>query len=171
MGILVCHSTKGVIYAPQYVHRFRLVQPHLLLESEKFNLRYTDPAQLTTIADKLRWHRYRKGLRQRDVADFADIDRSTYVHYEEQGRDYYPLDKLAKVAELLEVEVADLIDDYNRFLYDGQGWQVKKLRTAMGLSQLAFRKRFGVNKKTIARWEGDKVTVLKRTWEKLFGDG
>ena len=36
---------------------------------------------------KLRWLRYQKGLRQRDVADYAGIDRSTYVHYEEYGKD------------------------------------------------------------------------------------
>ena len=31
--------------------------------------------------------RYQNGLRQRDVADYAGIDRSTYVHYEEYGKD------------------------------------------------------------------------------------
>lgn len=117
--IMVQHSISGVKYAPFYIHRFPLLQPHLLLEAEKFNLCFPNPDMLESTADKLRYYRYKKGLRQRDVADFADIDRSTYVHYEEPGRDYYPLDKLAKVAELLEVEVTDLIDDYNRFLYDG----------------------------------------------------
>lgn len=73
--IMVQHSTTGVRYAPFYIHRFPLLQPHLLLEAEKFNLCFPNPALLESTADKLRYYRYKKGLRQRDVADFANIDR------------------------------------------------------------------------------------------------
>lgn len=167
---MVCHSIKGVIYAPRYIHRFRLVQPHLLLEAEKFNLRYAGPEQLATIADKLRWYRYQKGLRQRDVADFAGLDRGTYVHYEEPGRDYYPLDKLEKIAELLEAPLIDLLDGYNRFLYDGQGRQIKALRQSLGLTQGEFGRRCGVGAGAVKQWESDRVRIFKATWEKLFGN-
>ena len=71
-----------VSYAPLYIHSFRLVQPHTLVEAEKFNLVYTDPTQIDNIADKLRWYRYQHGLLQRDVADYAGLDRSTYSGYE-----------------------------------------------------------------------------------------
>ena len=87
-----------------------------LVEAEKFNIRFPDPSEITETADKLRWYRYRKALLQREVAEYAGIDRSTYIHYEEYGRDYYPLDKMEKIAEILGVPVTELLDEYNRFL-------------------------------------------------------
>ncbi len=67
-------------------------------------------AAITETADKLRWLRYQKGLRQRDVADYAGIDRSTYVHYEEYGKDLYPPEHMEKIAQLFEVPVETLLD-------------------------------------------------------------
>ncbi len=52
----------------------------------------------------------------RDVADYAGIDRSTYVHYEEYGKDLYPLEHMERIAQLFEVPVESLLDDYNLFL-------------------------------------------------------
>ena len=69
--LMVRHAIKAVTYAPLYIHSFRLVQPHTLVEAEKFNLRYTDPSQIDNTPDKLRWYRYQKGLLQRDVAEYA----------------------------------------------------------------------------------------------------
>ncbi|MBS6824056.1 MAG: helix-turn-helix transcriptional regulator [Oscillibacter sp.] len=51
-----------------------------------------------------------QGLRQRDVADYAGIDRSTYVHYEEYGKDLYPPEHMEKIAQLFEVPVETLLD-------------------------------------------------------------
>ena len=62
-----------------------MILPHKFQDAEKFNLQFSDFSEITETADKLRWLRYQKGLRQRDVADYAGIDRSTYVHYEEYG--------------------------------------------------------------------------------------
>ena len=67
----------------------------------------------------------KKGLRQRDAADYAGIDRSTYIHYEEAGRDFYPKEHMEKLAELFEVPLEDLLDDYNLFLLRGQGRRSK----------------------------------------------
>lgn len=85
--------------------------------------------------DLLRWLRYQKGLRQRDVADYAGIDRSTYVHYEEYGKDLYPPEHMEKIAQLFEVPVDTLLDDYNLFLRNGQGNQIKAIRMKLGLTQ------------------------------------
>ena len=94
-------------------------------DAEKFNLQFSDFSEITETADKLRWLRYQNGLRQRDVADYAGIDRSTYVHYEEYGKDLYPLEHMEKIAQLFEVPVDMLLDDYNLFLRNGQGEQIK----------------------------------------------
>ena len=162
---MVKHTPEGVAYAPLYIHRFRLLLPHCLAEGEKFNA--VEPDKLTSTADKLRYYRYKKALLQREVADYAGLDRSTYIRYE-IGMNYYPPDKLAKIAELLEVDVSELLDDYNAFLRDGQGWQIKALRRSMKLTQKEFGKRFGAHAGTVKRWENEKAQILKSTWGKLF---
>lgn len=93
------YANMAVTYSPLYIHSFRLVQPHTLAEAEKFKIRYTDPTQIDRTPDKLRWYRYQNGLLQRDVADFAGIDRSTYSSYEEDGRDCYLIDKMEKIGK------------------------------------------------------------------------
>ena len=84
---MVRHAIRAITYSPLYIHSFRLVQPHTLVEAEKFNLRYSDPSQIDNTPDRLRWYRYQKGLLQRDVAEYVGMDRSTYSSYEEMERD------------------------------------------------------------------------------------
>jgi len=123
---------------------------------------------IANTADKLRWCRYRKGLLQRDVADYADIDRSTYVHYEEATRDFYPLDKMEKLAELFEAPLEDLLYEYNLFLYRGQGRQIKAMRKAQGMRQQEFALKFGIPITRLKGWEQDKSKMSKSSWESLF---
>ena len=170
MNIMVRHTDMGISYAPLYVHSFPLVQPHFLVDAEKFNLTYSDLSEIGNTADKLRWCRYRKGLLQRDVAAYAGLDRGTYGSYEEAVRDLYPLDKMEKIAELLEVPVADLLDEYNLFLYHGQGWQIKVLRDSKGFTQKEYAVFLDVPLGTLKNWETDKVQMFKSTWERLFRD-
>ena len=144
--LMVQNISGEVKFAPLFIHSFPLLAPHHLLESEKFNIRFSDPSEITEIADKLRYHRYRKALLQREVADYIGVDRSTYIHYEEYGRDYYPLDNMEKLAALFGVPVTELLDDFNMFLYNDQGKQIRKKRLSekMGTEQSAyFQKHMG----------------------------
>lgn len=168
LHIMVRHSHDVVSYAPLYIHRFRFVQPHFLTEAEKFNITNCDPSKLVTVADKLRYYRYRSGLLQRETANHAGIERTTYSAYEEDVREYYPLDVLARIAELFDVDITDLLDAYNSFLYHGQSEQVKSLRRRTGLTQAKFAERYGVTKSQIKRWEQGKIRITKKMWEKLF---
>ena len=112
-----------------------MILPHKFQDAEKFNLQFSDFSEITETADKLRWLRYQKGLRQRDVADYAGIYRSTYIHYEEYGKDFYSPKHMEKIAQLFEVPVERLLDDYNLFLRNGQGKQIKAIRMKLGLTQ------------------------------------
>lgn len=123
--ILISNVSSAVKVAPLQILQFPVILPHKFQDAEKFNLQFSDFSEITETADKLRWYRYQKGLRQRDVADYAGIDRSTYIHYEEAGRDYYPKEHMEKLAELFEVPLEHLLDDYNLFLLRGQGEQSK----------------------------------------------
>ena len=133
--ILIFNVSGAVKVATLQILQFPVVLPHKFQDAEKFNLQFPDFSEITETADKLRWLRYQKGLRQRDVADYAGIDRSTYVHYEEYGKDLYPPEHMEKIVQLFEVPVDTLLDDYNLFLRNGQGNQIKEIRTKLGLTQ------------------------------------
>lgn len=171
MIVMSRYTNTAVIYAPLYIHSFRLVQPHTIVEAEKFNIRYSDPSQINNTPDRLRWYRYRCGLRQRDVADYAGIDRSTYSSYEEIGRDYYPIEKMLKIAELFSIPVTELLDEYNLFLYNDQGEQLKKMRENRNMSQREFARRLGVPYGTLQQWEQNRVQMFKRAWKNLMDRG
>ena len=76
---------------------------------------------------KIRYYRYQKDLHQKDLADHVGFTRSTMVYYESIERDYYEIDVLKKFAEILEVELEDLLDEYNLFLYQGTSSQIEKI--------------------------------------------
>ena len=165
---MVRHTIRGITYSPLYIHSFRLIQPHTLVEAEKFNLRYSDPSQIDNTPDKLRWYRYQKGLLQRDVAEYVGMDRSTYGSYEEIGRDYYPIDHMRKLAELFEVPLEALLDEYNLFLYHGQGKQIKAMRAARKMTQAEYARRLGVPIGNLKQREIDRVKIFKSTWERIM---
>jgi len=167
--VMVCHSNSGVRYAPLYIHSFPFLRPHFLAEAEKVNIGSDDPANITTLADKLRYYRHRNRLLQREVADYVGIERTTYSAYEEDGRDYYPYDTLQRIAEFLKVKVTDLLDDYNTFLCEGQARQIKALRDEMSMSQAELAAHFNVSKEQIKKWEQGKSRMTKKFWEKVFG--
>ena len=168
MIVLLRHISETVEVKLLYVHSFPLFRPHFLAEAEKFNLRYPDPTQIETVADKLRWYRYSKGLLQREVADYAGIDRSTYIHYEEEGRDYYPSDKIRAIAELYGIDVEQLLDEYNLFLYYDQGKQIQAEREARGLTLSQYARQLSVDAGKLRKWEGNQIRVSKRIWDRLF---
>lgn len=150
-----------------YVHSFRPLLAHTYTETERMVL--TDPDTLTTTADKLRYCRHVRGLEQQEVAACVTLHRGTYAGYETSGaRDYYPLDKLSSLAELFEVPLEYLLDNYNRFLCEGQGRQVRELRERMGLSRREFADRLAVWPTTVRDWETEAVRMTRQTWEKLF---
>ena len=166
--VLAANVAGTLKVAPLQILKFPVVLPHKFLDAEKFNLRFSDASEITEIADKLRWLRYQKGLRQRDVADYAGIDRSTYVHYEEYGKDLYPPEHMEKIAQLFEVPVDMLLDDYNLFLRNGQGNQIKAIRTKLGLTQRQYADKLGVSLGNLKHWEQNRKQIFKSTWEKYF---
>ena len=74
----------------------------------------------------------------------------------------------AKMAELFEVPLEDLLDDYNLFLLRGQGAQIKAIRQRLGLTQKAYAAQLGVPLQKFKRWEQGTVQIFKSTWEKYF---
>lgn len=157
-----------VTYAPLYIHSFRFLANRHLTKAQYFLFEDPNPEKLTTVSDKLKWYRYQNGLLQSEVAKVMGVDRTTYSRYEENVLEAYPLDKLTKAAEFFEIDVTSLLDDYNLFLYRGQGQQIKRLRKSLNLTQSKFAKYIGVPLGTLKKWEQNKVNIQKKTFEKLL---
>jgi len=166
--VMVSHSNGGVRFAPLYIHSFPFLRPHFLAEAEKVNNGSDSLDKFEAVADKLRYYRRRKGLLQREVADCIGIERTTYSAYEEDGRDYYPIDVLEQLAELYQVGVGELLDEYNTFLRNGQARQIGALRSEMQLSQIDFANHFGVRKEQLKKWEQGKARMGKMFWKRIF---
>lgn len=165
---MVQNLSGKISFAPLFICSFPLLAPHHLLEAEKFNIRFSDSSKITETADKLRWYRYKKALLQREVADYIGVDPSTYISYEQPGRDYYPIDKMEKLAVLFNVPVTELLDDFNLFLYHGQGEQICERRSTLGLTISEYARLLGVRPENLRKWEKNKVRIFKNTWERYF---
>lgn len=126
-----------------------------------------NPQTLDTVSDKLKWYRYQNGLQQSDMAKIMEVDRTTYSRYEENVLEAYPLDKLKKAAVYFGIDITELLDKYNLFLYRGQGEQIKGLRKSLGLTQAEFARQFGVSIQKVRNWEEEKVRISRGMFEKL----
>ena len=72
-----------------------------------------------------------------------DIVPATVTMYE-NGKHPIPYNVAIKLADVLEIEVSLLYDDFSRFLSVPYTEALKSVRTALGLSQKAFAERIGI---------------------------
>lgn len=156
-----------MLYAPLYIHSFRFLTNRHLTKAQMYLCENPAPENLVTVSDKLKWYRYQNGLLQSQVAKVIGVDRTTYSRYEENVLEAYPLDNLSKAAELFGIDITALLDEYNLFLYHGQGEQIKRLRKSMKLTQSEFAKYLGTPLGTLKKWEQNRVNIQKKTFKKL----
>lgn len=156
-------------YAIRYVHTFMLHLPSRISEADSFMLLYHSPDELSTTAEKLKYFRLKNHLYQDTIAKFLQIKRGTYANYEDPLRDYSPIEHLQKLADFYHVPIDTLLDDYNRFLYNGQGSAIRSLRKSKNLTQRAFAQQMNLSVVTIQQWEWETCKISKNTYLKLFG--
>ena len=101
-------------------------------------------------------------------AEQIGISRGHYIDYEVGYVDYYPKEVVDRLADFYHIPVEDLLDEYNLFLYKGQGKMLKECREKMGLKKKPFARMLHVNPNTYRNWESDKKRMFKLTWEKYF---
>ena len=123
------------------------------INQNEFLKQYPTPDMLTCTADKLRWYRLTNDYLQKEIADMTGIHRSTYVHYENNEQKLYNIDYLQKIADIYNINIACLLDDFMMFMYKRQSKQIKELRKALGLTQDKLADLFGTPKSNIKHWE------------------
>ncbi|MCD7847850.1 MAG: helix-turn-helix domain-containing protein [Oscillospiraceae bacterium] len=154
--------------APLMVLHLPLLSMKKYNDAVKFNLQFTSLDEIESMPDKLRWHRYHKGLYQFEVAEYLGVERQTYSGYEEPDRDFCPPEHIAKLTELYGVPAEDLTDEYNLFIYKGQGKQLIAKRKELGLTCEEYAARLGTSSGNLRKWEKDEVRMVKKTWERCF---
>ena len=74
MALLFRHNASESEHTLLYVHHL-----HRLTESEQYHLLYSSIEDVPTIAEKLRYARHMKGLRQKDIAEYLNIHLSQFT--------------------------------------------------------------------------------------------
>lgn len=166
--LMVRSDRENIRVLPLLVHRFRLIAPHRLKDAQLFVRKYRDYQQLTTVPDKLRWLRYSKGLLQSEVAEMIGVTKAVYGDIESGITQHIPKDAAAKLAQIYEVPVTELMDEYNRFLYDGQAARIRAYRESLGLRRKPFARAMGIPIRSLQEWESDKKVVSRKSWERYF---
>ena len=162
------NNAHGIKYALVYVFNFRVVYPHWNTKAEMLFYKYPDPNKIPTVAERLQYYRHKKSLLQKDVAKAVEIDRTTYISYENINHRNYPLNILQKIANLFEINIVALLDDYNYFLYNGQAKQILDKRKSLGLTQYRFGELYGVSVRTVRGWEKNRIQISKKVWERIY---
>ncbi len=157
-----------MIYAPLVVLTVTPLKSDIKYDMNFLSKNYSSENPPAETRDKLKFYRYKKGLTQKDVSEFANIDYATYSSYENDERDYYNQKYMMPIAEILGVDISGLVDDYNMFLYNEPHLAIKKLRLSKDMTQYKFGKSVGLSKDAINKIERGKRRIFKGTWEKMF---
>lgn len=62
----------------------------------------------------------------------------------------------------------NLLDEYDQFLYTGQGKLIREYRERMGLQKKPFARRLGIDPRTFRGWENETIRVKRGSWERYF---
>ena len=161
-------SRGGTLFAPLCLHSFRLSPACRLSEARKLHHLGGSYAQAVTVPERLRWLRHHFGLLQKEAAAQAGIPLPRYIDMETGACEHTPAAVVDRLAELYGVPVTDLLDGYNRFLYEGQARQILALRRQSGLSRAAFARQFGISERSLRGWESGEKVISKGCWERCF---
>ena len=168
MYVMVSEKKGKSVYMPMYIHTFKLHTAYTYTETVKFQDKHQNPDTLTETSDKLRYLRHTLGWYQSDMAQYLGIPRAVYANYETVGNtQHFPIELLEKVSGLFKVDITYLMDDYNLFLYRGQGEQIKQARLKMGLSRCAFADMLHIHNDYLYAWESGTRKITKKTYEKI----
>ncbi len=155
-------------YALLYMHRFGLRVSHRITGATAFHQLYHRYEDVQTVADRLRWCRYSKGLLQSEVAEIAGVSRAVYMDAESGSAQQIPLTMVEKLATFYGVLITDFLDEYNRFLYDGQAVRIRAYREATGMRRKPFAREMGIPIRSLQDWESGAKTLSRKSWERYF---
>lgn len=165
---LLCRTGAAhVRYAPLYIKKFPLTVSRVQPEDRS---RWHSYEQIGNVQDRLRWLRQSRGLRQKDAAKIAGVDRAVYADLETGVRKQMPVGVAENLAQFYGVPMADFLDAFNRFLLRDPAALLRKYRTETGMTRKAFARKFGTSVRNLEMWEKGRRTVSYKSWERYFAE-
>jgi len=165
----MCRSGGSQVrFAPLYILSFRMTQTKKISEAFSLNRKYRRYEDIVSIPDRLRWRRHELGLLQKEVAAKIGVTRSVYNSLETGEVESLDPAVMDKLAALYGIPVSDLLDDYHRFLLNGQGQAIQNLRASLDMTRAQFADHLHTDVRNIQAWETERKTISKRMWEAHF---
>ena len=105
---------------------------------------------------------------QTEVAQQVGMTYSVYKSIEEGFTQHIPKEHVERLAQFYHVPVTDFLDEFNRFLYDGQAIRIRAYREALGLGKKTFARKMGISIRSLREWESGKKVISRKCWERYF---
>ncbi len=142
-----------------------------MTNSERFLLKYKNPNDIKTVGERIRYYRYQANLTQDEVAEALGINSNTYFYYELGKYQYHPLDKLTQIAQILGIDEDLLLDDYYRFMKQGQRDSLLALYEARHITRKELSEQIGISPSTLYHWETEKTRIERNSFALLYPNG
>lgn len=152
-------------FQPLYRHSFEFLCAPNVADIKNFQLEFNEKTE--SVSAKLKFYRLKTGLTQNEVAAYLGLDRKTYARYESNSRTYYPPDVIDKLCVLFNIGAYEILDPYNRFIYDGQARNLKLLREKLKITQAQLAAALGVPTARVKKWEQSVCRMPELIWERL----
>ena len=110
MELQISHRICNSIFNHTLLCEFHQGKPLLHL-----TISFEEKPKTNLPSDNLKYYRQRKQMTTRHIAEKLDIVPATVMMYE-NGKHPTPYDVAVKLADILEIEVSLLYDDFSRFL-------------------------------------------------------
>ena len=79
-----------------------------------------------------------------------------------------PAEMAKKLSDFYGVPITDFMDEFSRFLYDGQANRIQKYRETTGLGKKPFAREKGIPIRCLLEWESGRKVISQKSWEKYF---
>ena len=157
-----------VRYAPLFIHSFVPWAPCKILEAAQFHQRYRGYEEIDNVPDRLRWCRHSKGLTQACVARETGIPQNIYRAMEVGIVQHVQPEMAERLALFYGLPVRECLDEFNRFLYDGQAVRIQAYRESLGMSRKPFARKMGIPIRSLQAWENGEKVISVKSWERYF---
>ena len=96
------------------------------------------------------------------------MSRSVYIDIECGITRHLPGCLILNLSQFYGVPVSDFLDEYNRFLFDGQAQRIREYRKKLGMGRKPFCRYTGIPLSSLRGWEDEKKEVSFKCWEMYF---
>ena len=100
---------------------------------------------------------------QTEVAQRIGMSDSAYKAIEAGVTQHIAKEVVEKLAQFYQLPVTDFLDEFNRFLYDGQAERIQAYRKTLGLGRKPYARAMGIPRKCLQEWERGRKTIRRKS--------